>query len=142
MLCTAGSAVVTAVLLVVAAATTGARADAVDDLVYYALNESIVLDRLAEMTDLYGPRLSGSQALEDVRARLARFSLLCVCVCVCVCECVRECVCVCAHECFYVCGCARASSWRCACVRVCVCACVRILHSRSTGSCSACRRTT
>jgi len=28
---------------------------------------SIALDRLAEMTDLFGPRLSGSVALEQVR---------------------------------------------------------------------------
>ena len=51
----------------VAVAPTPSRADALDDLVAYALDESIALDRLAEMTDVFGPRLSGTQALEDVR---------------------------------------------------------------------------
>jgi len=89
----AGAAAATALLVALPAP---AAADPLDDLINYALTErygtldgplclpfqasyrewqgwctwwrrSIALDRLAEMTDLYGPRLSGSQALEDVR---------------------------------------------------------------------------
>ncbi len=40
------------------------RADA-DRLIDAALADSFAYDRLASMTDTYGPRISGSQALED-----------------------------------------------------------------------------